>query len=128
MKTFDAVKALIHREEKYLVLKKSSSIGLIGGDYEIPGGRKQNEDDETALKRETREESGLEISIVKKLNSWRLELNAKDLILRGVTYLCDYVSGEVRLSEEHEDYEWVSRDELLGLSISDWLRESVGCV
>lgn len=75
MKTYDAVKALILKKDKFLLLRKSS---LSGGSWEIPGGRKQKqESDEVALKREVKEETGLSVSIVRFLDNWSLKLPKK---------------------------------------------------
>jgi len=52
LKKYKAVKALIQYKNKFLLLKKED---FIGGEYELPGGRKKpQENDESALKREVK--------------------------------------------------------------------------
>ena len=81
MKTFYAVKALIVKDNKYLVVQTKD---FIGGKYEVPGGRKkEGETDETALKREVLEEVSLQIDIARLLNNWELQIAEKDFILLG---------------------------------------------
>ena len=123
MKNYKAVKALIEYNNKFLLLKKRD---FIGGDYDLPGGRKiQEESDEEALKREVREETGLDITIIKLLNIWDLELPEKNIHLEGKTYLCKGFSSRVKLSKEHYSYLWVSRKELDNLRIPTWLKEAM---
>ena len=92
-------KAFIHRGSELLVLFWNRT------EVDLPGGRIQHGevDIEAALKREVREETGLEIEVGAPVATW---LNSA-----GTTYLvgfdCTYVSGEVVLSEEHDGFRWV---------------------
>ena len=104
-------KAFIERDDKVLVLNDP----ILGLDY--PGGKIQEGETDwvQALKREVREETGLEITVGDPFVTWHYKVptgphrNAgKDIFLVG--YLCKYVSGEVTLSTEHNGFEWVDRD------------------
>ena len=67
LKKYKSVKALTQYKNRFLLLKKED---FIGGEYDLPGGRKNpQENDESALKREVKEETGLDIKIIKLLNS-----------------------------------------------------------
>ena len=126
MKSYETVKALIQYKNKFLVVEKED---FIGGKYEVPGGRKlPGESDEIALKREVREEVGLEIKIIRLLNRWSLDLPGKDMHLEGKTYLCDSFFDDVKLSKEHTSYFWVSKYKLKELDIPFWLKEAVSCL
>ncbi len=117
------VKALIEHKEKFLILKKED---FVGGDYDLPGGRKQkNEDDISALKRETFEEVKLDISIIRWLNDWEIDLPTKGLRLSGKTYLCSSSKNEVSLSNEHSGYKWLSKQKILNENIPFWLKEAI---
>jgi len=123
---FDVVKALIRRGDEYLFVE---SKDFSGGRYEVPGGRKnKGESDEVALLREVGEEVGLVVRVVRLLDEWNLDLPAKGLGLNGKTYLCEYVSGDVCLGDEQSSFCWVSREELEGLDVSEWLRKSISCL
>ena len=118
-----AIKALIKYNEKFLVLKKE---GFVGGDYDIPGGRKkEDEDDESTLKREVAEEVKLDINIIRLLNDWEMDLPTKGFRLSGKTYLCSSDTDVINLSDEHYEYKWLSKQEILDENIPFWLREAV---
>jgi len=126
VRKFDVVKALIRRGDEYLFVE---SKDFEGGRFEIPGGRKKNgESDEVALLREVDEEVSLVVRVVRLLDEWRLDLIAKDFVLDGKTYLCEYVSGDVSLGDEQDSFYWVSREDVFGLDVPEWLRGSIGCL
>jgi len=123
LKKYKAVKALIQYRDKFLLLKKED---FIGGEYELPGGRKKpQEDDELALKREVKEETGLDIKVIKLLNLWSLDLPEKGIHLDGKTYLCESFSDKVKTSEEHSGYIWATKEELRKYNIPLWLKDAI---
>ena len=104
-------KAFIERDGKVLVVIDPDE-GL-----DFPGGRidKGEEDLEASLKREVHEESGLEIEVGHPFSAWH-NIFPKGHKYEGqrvylIGFRCTYISGEVTLSEEHNAYRWVSRDD-----------------
>jgi len=123
LKYYKDVKALIQYQNKFLILKKEN---FIGGEYDLPGGRKNfEESDELALRREVKEETGLEIEIIKPLNTWTLDLPEKGIHLDGKTYLCKSFSGNVKISEEHTNYLWTPKEKLKNHNIPGWLKDAI---
>ena len=123
LKPYEAVKALILYKNKILILKQKDPFG---GEYEIPGGRKNSgESDENALKREVLEETGLNIEIIKLLNTWTWDILKKGIHLNGKTYLCIPKTNDIKISEEYINYKWVTKEELLELNVPNWFREAV---
>ena len=106
---FVGQKAFIDKNGEILVLT-DPKLGV-----DLPGGKiKGGEVDLTgALKREVKEETGLEIEIKEPFITWMIEFppdhrNQGKVFL--VAYKCKYVSGKVVLSSEHTEYKWVNKD------------------
>jgi 8-oxo-dGTP diphosphatase len=101
-------KAFIRRGDEVLIVR-DPKIGL-----DFPGGKIQTHETDLAeaLKREVREETGLEIEAGDAFTTWMKEF-PRDHRLQSkvflVGYLCRYMSGEVRLSHEHTEYHWVNK-------------------
>lgn len=67
------------------------------------------------LKREVREETGLEIEVGEPFFTGYFEFNHPEHRNFGkkvylVFFKCKYVSGEVKLSHEHSSYRWVDKN------------------
>ena len=103
-------KAFINKEGEILVLFDP----ILGMDY--PGGKIQEgeTDFDKALKREVSEETGLDIEVGDPFARWYFEFgpghrnSGKKVFLVG--YKCIYKSGKVKLSDEHNNYKWVNKD------------------
>jgi 8-oxo-dGTP diphosphatase len=103
---------------KILLLKRAETADYLPGIWEdIMGRMKQFEEPEEALRREVREESGLEIEILKPLtvfHDYRGERTSESEWV-GIVYWCTTQSERVVLSHEHSDYLWTSPKEALEL-------------
>jgi 8-oxo-dGTP pyrophosphatase MutT (NUDIX family) len=104
-------KAFINKNGKVLVLMdRNMGVDLPGGRIQI-GETNFNE----ALQREVTEETSLEIAIGKPLLTWYLVFGPKSQNagkkIFVVGYQCDYIAGEVKLSEEHKDFQWVTKED-----------------
>ena len=108
-------KALIEKDGKVLILFDS----LFGLDF--PGGKiqegevKHTDDLIISLKREVKEETGLEIEVFNPLTVWWFEFTNKNHKLFGkkvyiVLFQAKYISGEIKLSDEHYKFEWVDKN------------------
>ena len=65
---------------------------------------------EEGLTREVMEETGLEIEIIAPVSTWCVPNH-----MIGVAFICDYVSGQVRLTPEHTEFKWIPVKEYLKL-------------
>ena len=110
-------KAFIEKDGKVLILYDPvEGIDFPGG--KIQEGEAKNGDVESlisALKREVREETGLEIEVFNPFAVWYHEFPQNHRNYGKVVYLvafkCKYVSGEIKLSEEHNKFKWVDEND-----------------
>ena len=111
-KFYVAVKALVFLNERFLLIKRS---GKTRGDYyfwEFPGGRLEfGESPENALIREVSEETGLIVTPISPISTWSF-LRDENTEVVGVTFLCETNTGIVNLSNEHDEYVWITYNEL----------------
>lgn len=108
-------------EGECLLLKRSMISKNNPGKWDLPGGKVDaGENLEDGLLREVIEETGLTISLQRVLGAAESESQTNRvayLILEGLVQ-----SGRVRLSSEHDDFTWVSREDLEEVEIVEQFR------
>lgn len=105
------VAALIKKDDKYLIAKRSTGDPNVLGKWEFPGGKvKPDEDEKHAIEREINEEFELTIRAKDYIINNICEYPTKTIDLR--LYGCDYISGDFNL-HDHSEYTWVDKDKLL---------------
>jgi len=109
------VKAVIVRDKRVLVLTEKDILGGKALIYDLPGGRIGNgESIEKALKRELKEELGIEyFSLGKLLNaSIHPHYDKQGIGLLLLFYEVKVKEFRLKLSSEHKNYLWISQGEL----------------
>ena len=100
-------------------IKKGNEVLILGDPTEgldFPGGKIQEGETNLveALKREVREETGLEIEVGKPFAVWYNAFPAHHKYAGKKVYLiafkCEYVSGDIILSDEHNKFTWITKD------------------
>ena len=103
--------ALIKKDEKVLIAKRSTGDENIFGKWEFPGGKVEiNESEKQAIEREIKEEFDMDIKARKFIINNICEYPTKIVDLR--LYECEYISGSFKL-HDHSEYSWVEIDKLL---------------
>lgn len=103
-----AFKILLRRGDKVLFLKD------IGGKYwDWPGGRADKGENKvplkTILKREIKEELGnIKYKLGRPLFQYRRYFGSQDIYILITAYDAKYVSGKIKLSNEHKSYHWIN--------------------
>jgi len=125
-----AVGAMIEHafSKKILLLRRAETADYLPGIWEdLMGRMKQFEEPEEALRREVREETGLEIEILKPLTVYHdfRGARAAENEWVGITYWCKARSERVVISEEHTAYRWVSPREALELADYTGVRRDI---
>ena len=105
----NVVAALIEKDGKFLIAKRSTGDPNVLGKWEFPGGKVQNNEDEKhAIEREIKEEFELCIKADKFLINNICHYPTKTVDLK--LYKCKYISGEFNL-HDHSEYSWVSKND-----------------
>lgn len=116
-----AQKAALIENNKYLILKRSPSSKNKPNTWDFPGGKlEQGEDLVEGFQREVKEETGLLIRPVKPLFTFHSPSQDKERVF--IVYLCESEGGTITLSNEHSEFRWATKEEILKLKISAWLR------
>ena len=104
------VAALIEKDGKYLIARRSTGDENVLRKWKFPGGKVQeNETEEHAIEREIKEEFEMDIKAIRFLTNNVCEYPKKTVDLR--LYECKYLSGKFHL-HNHSEYQSVSKDEI----------------
>jgi 8-oxo-dGTP diphosphatase len=112
-----------------LMLKRSATADFAAGVWEDLSGRmQQGEAPEAALRREIREEVGIEdvevVMPIRVYHFFRGERRPEHEVV-GIAYWCRTKQTHVTLSEEHTAYRWVAPGEAVDLAGSADIRSSI---
>lgn len=127
--TFRMIVVAINHNEKdeYLICRMPQDRGVFPGQWGLPGGGiEEGERMEAALRRELREELGIEVSDIKPLffkdgqhTKSFADGSQREVYMIFLIFSCRANSSELKLSPEFSDYDWVKRDELLSYQLNN---------
>ena len=115
MDTRIVVTGILKDNDKLLIVKRNSNDDLYPGAWEFPGGHVEDgETLEEALKRELKEEIGFNDDFEPVITHYTDEIkdNYHDIELDFIINV-DSNKVQIKLSTEHEDYQWVTKDSSL---------------
>jgi len=120
-----AATGIVIKEGKYLITKRAEWEKVFPGKWTVPGGKLEVKDYidkpkdtsehwynilEILLRREMKEETGLNIRNIKYLTSMTF-IRPDNIPVLVISMYCDYDFGEVELSKDMSDFAWVSFEE-----------------
>jgi 8-oxo-dGTP diphosphatase len=111
-KQWVAVTVLVFRAGRMLSMRRASTQQAGPGLWEGVSGRvRAGEDPIAAARREVVEETGLRVRVLPR------PITAYAALRRGepmtvIVFAAEHESGEVTLSDEHDDYRWCDRSEI----------------
>lgn len=107
-----AVAALIVREGRVLALRRAPGNLAGPGLWETVSGRlEQGEQPRAGLLREVHEETALMVELEERpWDSYAARRRDQPMVV--VLYRARYLAGEVQLSDEHDQYAWLTADQL----------------
>lgn len=107
-----SVKVLLFDRERILCLRNER------GEWDLPGGKIHGiENPEFTLKREVKEETGLDISNIELLKVVNQKFNNVDVIVILYTALINN-DNAINISFEHFEYNFFSKEEFIELNIN----------
>lgn len=120
-----AVKAVIQNDQgKFLIVRENERWQGVGGRLE------KGEKLEEGLRRETQEETGitdLTVGNVIHVDEWFSKPEGELKHIVALFFLCRSNTAEVVLSDEHQEYAWITADELekYGDSIEKEIKQAI---
>ncbi|MBM3250796.1 MAG: NUDIX domain-containing protein [Candidatus Nealsonbacteria bacterium] len=134
--------AIIHKDGKYLIVKRSPFKKAFPSRWNVPGGGldmsdyisiPKTTDDawyfaiENSLRREIKEEVNLEVEKPKYLLDL-VFVRPDNIPVVTLSYWCQWKSGEVKLNDENIDYKWVSAEEAKNYDLISGIQEEIKMV
>ena len=111
------VAALIMKDGKILIAKRSTGNKNVIGKWEFPGGKvEENETEKQAIEREIKEEFDILVKAEKFVTNVISKDKDRQIDLR--LYLCKYIDGKIKLND-HSDYKWVNKSGILDYDLAD---------
>ena len=113
-------KALIKKNGKYLILKRSDSAKHYPMHWDLPGGKLEHgEEPREGLVREVKEETNLDVKVLGPIFS---HINTKNSFAFIIVYKTKLIGGRIKLSFEHSEYKWATKKEILNLALNPFLK------
>ena len=116
------VGGIVIKDNKVLIIQRSADEESYPNLWELPSGKREPlESSDIAITREVKEETNLNVKVIKPVSIFEFK-NEKPTEIRDSTqinFLVEYVSGEVKLSSEHQNSTWITKDELEEYKVSE---------
>jgi len=135
-----AVTAIIIKDGKYLITRRSPDKKRFPGMWTVPGGKMETDDYlklpkdtehywynvlERTLRREVKEETGIDIENIEYVTSLAT-VHADGSPSLVISCMADYVGGDIKLKEDESDqYAWVSLDEAKNYRLLDGIYDEL---
>jgi len=115
---------IFNKEYKVLVLQRSKDEDVFPEIWELPSGKREFfEDSQSSLIREIKEETGLsKIKIIMPFYVFEYKVEKQDEIrdTTQINFLVKLLEDEeVKLSKEHQNFAWISKDEVEKYKLSE---------
>ena len=109
------VAALIEKDGKYLIARRSTGSNDVLGKWEFPGGKVEKGETEVhAIEREIKEEFEMNLKAIKFLINNVCEYPTKKIDLK--LYECKHISGEFNL-HDHSEYKFVNKEDIINFDL-----------
>ena len=108
MNIFPCVKAIIKKDNSFLIVKRAAKETNSPNRWSfVGGGVELGESYIQALQREVMEEASIKVTPVRYISSKTIPAKEGGVVLISYVF-CEYESGTVKLNEEHDEYLWIT--------------------
>jgi len=122
------VAGVVIKDNKVLIIQRSENEESYPNLWELPSGKREPlESSESAIIREVKEETNLDVKVVRPLSVFEFS-NEKPNEIRDTTqinFLVEYIDGEEKLSTEHQNLAWITKDELKNYNVSKEVQKAI---
>ncbi|MCK5490416.1 MAG: NUDIX hydrolase [Candidatus Pacebacteria bacterium] len=119
-------KAIIYNKEGgILILHRTSEAPSCPNYWDLPGGELDfGEDATSGIIREIQEEAGI---ICRNIKPFDVEshIDESEEFWVTIAYKCQYEAEDVKLSFEHDEFKWISKDNLSNYKFSNKIKRFV---
>lgn len=123
MKQIQATAGIVLHEDKILIAQRKPD-DKYGNFWEFPGGKcEEGESEEDCLRREMKEELGIEVEVAQKAGTYQMQY--PDRVFEMHFFWCRWAGGEPR-PLECQDFRWVTRAEIAAYNFLPADRDLVG--
>ncbi|UCH04814.1 MAG: NUDIX domain-containing protein [Candidatus Thorarchaeota archaeon] len=109
-----AMGAIVESDKGVLILKRSPEKDFAPDTWEVVTGRlEMGENPEEGIIREIAEETGIQAELIMPVHTSFFYRGSEEYPMVFIDFWCRYLEGDVKLSWEHSEYEWVSLGDAL---------------
>jgi 8-oxo-dGTP diphosphatase len=109
-------KGIFKDGDKFLLLKRSNKVKRFTNLWDFPGGRHdKGETPAQALVREIKEETNLDVEVSEEIKNVNYKDDGWDLLF--YYFEPKILQGELKLSDEHLEPKWFTKEELIKLKL-----------
>lgn len=121
---------VVVKNNKILILQRNKNEDVYPDIWELPSGKREPfEPSEYSLLREIKEETGLDTEIFIPISVFDYQIEKPNEIRDStqINFLMKQKNNndEVKLSEEHQDFTWISGDEIDNYDITDAIKDVI---
>jgi 8-oxo-dGTP diphosphatase len=129
MKTVVLVGGAIFSDGKLLIIQKSDYKKLFAWHWEIPGGKVDpGEDPNKAIIREVKEETNLDVEIIRPYDVWHsiIEFHDEKEHLIEIDFLLKAKTHDIKLeAHKHPKYKWITPDDTHELLMTSEMKATI---
>ncbi len=109
------VGGVIVKDNKILIIQRSADEDAFPNLWELPSGKRELlETSDAAVIREVKEETNIDVKVVAPISVFEYKVEKEDEIrdTTQINFLVEYISGKVKLSNEHRTFAWITKEDL----------------